>query len=265
MIAAQEAVLSAPETPELDLAAPLVPRPERGRTFLAHRRVRLSDADPSGRLRLDAVARYLQDVASDDVEDAGWRSEQHLWLIRRTEIRVVVPLRFDEEVELTTWSSGAGVSAASRRTTLASERSGLIEAETIWIHLDDSRRPARLDARFEEVYGEARGGRWVTPRLTLADPPPRVSSLAWPIRLSDADVLGHVNNASYWQGVEEVLRGRRLAVGGPLAAVLEFRHPVEPGDEVRLLHAAGEGGVRIGFAVDGRIRAAGLVRAGTQR
>ena len=33
--------------------------------------MRLADVTPGGRLRLDALARYLQDVAGDDVDDAG--------------------------------------------------------------------------------------------------------------------------------------------------------------------------------------------------
>ena len=37
------------------------------RRFSARRPIRLSDTDERGRLRLDAVARYLQDVAADDV------------------------------------------------------------------------------------------------------------------------------------------------------------------------------------------------------
>ena len=43
--------------------------------------MRLGDVDPSGRLRLDAIARYLQDVASDDAADAGLDTG---WVARRT-------------------------------------------------------------------------------------------------------------------------------------------------------------------------------------
>ena len=39
--------------------------------YQASRRVRLGDASPRGRLRLDACARYLQDIANDDSRDAG--------------------------------------------------------------------------------------------------------------------------------------------------------------------------------------------------
>ena len=47
----------------------LVPVPGRGRVYTASRRVRLGDADPGGRLRLDAIARYVQDVSDDDTRD----------------------------------------------------------------------------------------------------------------------------------------------------------------------------------------------------
>jgi hypothetical protein len=45
--------------------------PPRGRIFSARRRIRLSDLDARGRLRLDGVARFLQDMAIDDVQEKG--------------------------------------------------------------------------------------------------------------------------------------------------------------------------------------------------
>ncbi len=48
----------------------MIPRPTIGRTFTGTARVRLGDVTPKGRMRLDAVARYLQDVANDDAVDA---------------------------------------------------------------------------------------------------------------------------------------------------------------------------------------------------
>ena len=85
---------------------PGIPRPAQGRTFSARRRVRLSDMDASGRLRLDAVARFLQDIAIDDVQETGWGMPEHLWFVRRIRIDVVRPFLDDREVELTTWCSG---------------------------------------------------------------------------------------------------------------------------------------------------------------
>src|SRR6266581_3445588 len=49
------------------------PSPARGRVFTtAARVVRSTDVTPAGRLRFDALARYLQEAAEDDLADAGW-------------------------------------------------------------------------------------------------------------------------------------------------------------------------------------------------
>ena len=47
------------------------PLPAAGRTFQLTMRPLLGDCAPSGRIRLDALARWFQDVAFADVEEAG--------------------------------------------------------------------------------------------------------------------------------------------------------------------------------------------------
>ena len=63
------------------------PDPASGRVYAARRIVRSTDVVPSGRLRLDALARYLQTAAEDDVADAGL-AEPMVWLVRRCELRI---------------------------------------------------------------------------------------------------------------------------------------------------------------------------------
>jgi acyl-ACP thioesterase len=201
-----------------------------GRRFCSERTVGLSDVDTTGRLRLDVVARYLQDVASEDVTDAGRPPSRHFWVVRRTELEVVEPFADDLRVELVTWASGTAPAAASRRYTLRGDHGGHIEAESIWIHLDRDLRPLRLDDGFLEIYGESAAGRRVSTRLTL--PAPTVAATReWPLRVVDVDRLGHVNNAAYWATVEEVFAGR---LGGRLRAVLEYRRPIDLGERVQV-------------------------------
>jgi acyl-ACP thioesterase len=232
----------------------LPPRPLAARVFEARRRVPLSDTDAVGRLRLDAVARYLQDVASDDVADAGWAADDHFWVVRRTFLDVVAPFLGDEEVQLATWCSGVGAAAAARRTSLAGDRGGAIEAESVWIHLDRDLRPARFGERFLAVYAPAADGRGVSTRFSLGAPPTDAASAPWPLRATDVDRLGHVNNAAYWAAVEEAaaeLLDRRLR------AALEYRQPIDLGERVQLVHANGGRGVWL--VVDGTVRAAAIV------
>lgn len=237
----------------------LVPRPASGRVFVGRRRVRLSDADPLGRLRLDAVARYLQDVANDDVLETGWGSPDHFWLVRRTVIQQLRPISIEEMVEMTTWSSGTASSSASRRTTLAAERGGLIEAESVWVHLAREGRPERFGGNFFEVYGPSANGRHISPRLELPDPP-AAERMPWPLRRPDIDLLGHLNNAAYWEAVEETAARNGFDLAAPLEALLEFRQPIDLEDEVELLYSTEENVLRLGLAVSDSVRAVAALR-----
>ncbi len=219
-----------------------------GRRFRTEKTVGLSDVDATGRLRLDVVARFLQDAASEDVIDVGRPPSRHFWVVRRTEIDVVEPFCDDLRVELETWASGIAPAAASRRYTLRGAAGGHIEAESVWIHLDRDLRPLRLDAGFLEIYGESAAGRRASTRLLL--PSPAVpAARAWPLRSTDIDRLGHVNNAAYWAPVEEVFAGR---LGGRLHAVLEYRKPIDLGERVEI---AVDGG-SLWLVVDGEVRSA---------
>src|ERR687891_460138 len=159
---------------------PLVPLPETGRVFRASRRIRLSDRDADGRLRLDGVARYLQDVASDDVDETGWGAPEHLWVVRHLRIEVVLPPVDDDRVELATWSSGLGVVAAGRRMSLVGDRGGRVELDSVWVHLGRDGRPARI-TEFG-VYAEAAGERVVSTKLVLPEPEAGAPRRSWKAR-----------------------------------------------------------------------------------
>ena len=214
----------------------MVDRPEEGRTFSATRRVRLGDVAPSGRLRLDAIARYLQDVADDDTRDAGY-SDATGWVVRRTVIDVDRFPRFLEPLSLTTWCSGTGGRWAERRVSITGEEGGAVEAATLWVHLDPrTMRPQPLPASFFDVFGPSTMGRRVRSALRLPDPGPDASSTRWPLRATDLDVMHHVNNAVSWVAVEERLAERR-DLRAPLRAELEHRAAIDAGSDVVLTWA----------------------------
>jgi len=186
-------------------ATELLPLPVVGRRFVGSRTVRLSDVDASGRLRFDAVARYLQDVASDDANDADLPNAMG-WVVRRTLIRVDRPCALDEELELTTFCTGTGRSWAERRTSIAGASGGAIEAVSLWVQIDvTSGRPARLGDEFFESYGAAAADRIVSSKLTLPAPPSGARSAAWQFRRTDLDPFDHVNNAAQWVVPESVI------------------------------------------------------------
>ena len=238
---------------------PAIPLPAQGRTFSARRRIRLADVDPRGRVRLDALARLLQDVAIDDVQETGWGTPAHLWFVRRIRIDVHEPFRGDGEIRLVTWSSGVAAIAAGRRWSVEGDRGGRAEVDSIWIHLGPDQRPARIKGF--GVYEEASGGRHVSTKLELPGPPAAASGSPWPMRATDFDRHGHVNNAVHWQAVEHALAGRGLDPAAPLVAELDYREPIDPGDEIELVSALEGEALLTTLRTSGAVKAVARVRA----
>jgi acyl-ACP thioesterase len=97
----------------------------------------------------------------------------------------------------------------------------------VWVAIDRrDGRPAALGAEFHRLYGPSARGRRVSARLSHPSPPQPAAGRAWPLRASDFDRAGHVNNSIHWAAVEDV-----LAEAGwlPARAELEYHRPVLPG------------------------------------
>ncbi len=207
--------------------------PPEGRVFRIHRRPQLADCAPSGRIRLDALARWMQDIAYADVEDVGLERVA-VWVLRRSRIRVARFPVFGEHCEVRTFCSGIGRMWAERRTTvtLAGEEGAggpLVDGVALWVHLDPERRlPSPVTAAELEVYATAAGGRRVPARLRHPRPDQVEARSDWHFRHTDADIADHINNAAYWEPLEdELLRSSREIA--QIDAELEFRVPAQPG------------------------------------
>jgi len=233
---------------------PFVPQPPSGRTFRVRYRIRLSDADATGRLRIDAIARYLQDAAIDDVEETDWGAPEHLWVLRAVRVAVVVPFLDDSIVDIVTWGSSFSSLAAGRRWSLSGDAGGTIEVDSTWIHLGPDARPARIGEGFDG-YAEAAQGRIASTKLTLAAPSTDGTRSAWPLRATDVDRMGHVNNAAYWAAVEQRLLEHEPDLRRPHLARFDYRHPIDFGERVELAEDTSHGRYGAAFVVGDVVKA----------
>jgi len=230
-----------------------------GRAFTQGRRPGFADCAPSGRVRLDALACWLQDIAYADVQDAGLERAA-VWVVRRTRIRVNRFPRFGEHFTLTTFCSGLGRMWAERRTDIVRADDGAspapdVEAVSLWVHLDAAHwRPSPLTAAELSTYGGAVPSRKVSARLRHPAPDAAASTpaaSAWAFRATDCDIADHVNNAAYWQPLEEELLTGARPDPDQLDVEIEYRTPAQPGDK-RVLR---DGGLRWIVGDDGELHA----------
>jgi acyl-ACP thioesterase len=208
----------------------LVEHPAGGRVFEERLLPGIADAAGDGRVRLDAIARWLQEVAYHDLLDAGFE-QAGVWVVRRSRLRVETFPRFGEHVTVSTFCSGLGRFSAERRTSIRGE-SAAVEAVALWIWLDaESLRPARFEPRFVEIYRQSADGRGANVRLRHSDPPADAVRRPFAFRATDIDIAGHINNSHYWAVLEEELAG---AAPEGIDAEIEYREPAEPGDALVL-------------------------------
>jgi acyl-ACP thioesterase len=223
--------------------------------FERERVVRISEVDASGRLRLDALADHLQQVAEDDAADAGL-GEGVGWFVRRCEVSIRRMPRLAEEMRLRTFCSATGPRWAERSTLLEAPAGGQVAARALWVAVDASTgRPTQLSPRFFAVYGASAAGRRVSARLRHPAPASGSAERPWPMRLTDFDGWGHANNVVVWSAVEEVLPGGHT----PVSAEIEYHEQLRPGGAPTLMHRSSGARTDLWLVDEGQVMASARV------
>ena len=229
----------------------------KSRVVAIARHVGLADIRPNATMRLDAIARVIQDVADRDAMTASVDG-MGMWVLRRLAIDIARTPRFRADLDITTWCSGVGARWAERRTEIATAGVHAIAATAIWVHVDPERGvPRPLPPDFDAVWGAGARDRSVSARLRHEPPPAFSRGTPWPLRAVDVDIVGHVNNAAYWAPVEEELARR----GSPRVrrAEIEFRAGLDATDQVELVVEEHPDGFACWLRVGDDVRASMLV------
>jgi acyl-ACP thioesterase len=237
-----------------------VARPQRGRVVTIERHVGLGDVRPDATVRLDALARFLQDVADEDAASADLAATG-VWVLRRLVMRLAHTPRFRADLSLSTWCSGTGARWAERRSDVHFGEKLCVETVAVWVYVDRDRGvPIALPEGFDERWGVSAGSRRIRPTLHHPARPAGTRVQHWPLRVTDLDVVGHVNNAAYWSPAEQELARRdrpRVA-----RAEIEFRAGLDGGEDVDVHTIDTADGFAQWLCVGDDVRASTLVACG---
>jgi acyl-ACP thioesterase len=207
--------------------------------------LRVADIDRTGRLRLDAAARHIQDVGQDYMHELGFDDSHPLWVVRRNVIDVIRPIEFQDKLRLRMWCSGTSNRWCAMRVRIDGHNGGLIESDAFWININrDTLTPSRMSddflARLRRTTNVDRL-RWKA-YLKPGGREDAEQIREYPVRCTDIDLFDHMNNAVYWGVVEDYLSATPELLGGPLRVIIEHEAPVALGDKLEILahvHPAG--------------------------
>ncbi|MQY17375.1 acyl-[acyl-carrier-protein] thioesterase [Nocardia macrotermitis] len=236
------------------IAFPLPPCGDESRAFHVEWPVRLGDTDVEARLRLDAMARYLQDVGYDHLQAVEEGDLHQGWIVRRTVIDVLEPIGFGDRVHLRRWPSALSNRWCNMRIQVRGENGGLVESEMFLIHVDlEAGRPARMSDRFMAPMLAATTEHRLRWRAALAERTDAEGECwRFPLRVTDVDRYGHVNNAVHWEAIEEALA--RFPRTSPYRVILEHAGPVMAGDDVLIRTWPDDTALHIQLEVSGGVR-----------
>ena len=185
-----------------------------------------ADVDAFGELRTSTLLRLLQETATRASTDAGfdpayYRDSGAMWLVRRTAVALLAPVRYGDEIEIRTWIADFRRVRSQREYELSVGERPVARAHTDWVYVDAAGRPARIPADMERRFVPEGGA--TLDRPPFPAPPPAAPAITTTrrIELHELDAIRHVNNANYVHYLEQVALDACAAVRWPLAAQLE--------------------------------------------
>lgn len=227
------------------LTGPLSVQPAGVDYFEARYLVRADTIDQEMELRLDGTARYLQDVANENLAATVFADTDPYWIIRRTVIDVIEPISWPGEVTLQRWCGALSTRWANMRVSVTATHDtnrfnptprppGRIETEAFWINVTDQGLPARLtDPAFEFLGSHTTEHRlrWKAMNTTAVPAENDVDGVAADrrhrLRITDFDPFRHLNNAAAWEAVEDELVDHPDLAARPHRAVIEYLRPID--------------------------------------
>ncbi|MFZ5563901.1 MAG: acyl-[acyl-carrier-protein] thioesterase [Thermodesulfobacteriota bacterium] len=189
-------------------------------TFQQTRKIDYFQTATDGRIKLDALVRILQNAALDHVHEADRDAQViiaagYAWILNKVIIDISRYPVYGETVTVNTWHRGIRGFKSYREYEILAGGQRVATAASSWLFLDLARRRVvKVPKETDELYG-------VVPALALGRdietwkpdknlvPPESMEIIT---RRSDYDMLGHVNNAVYFDYLDTLI-GNTLGDG----------------------------------------------------
>ncbi len=201
------------------------------------------DVDGRGFCKASAVLGHLQEAATQAAEVGGFTRQRMLecyrafWMLTRIWYRLNRPLKWEEELTIRTWHRGNEHGAALYRDfDLYVGEEPVGEAVSAWVLADlDSRRLLRL-SQVEEMNHTDGGALCKELKLKKLRCPEAVQTVERrPMRYSDTDINGHVNNTRYADFACDAVELERLPENRFLSQLqIGYLAECRPGEELTI-------------------------------
>ena len=221
------------------------------------------DVDGHGRCKASALMGHLQEAATQAAEQGGFTRNALLekyngfWMLTRMWFRLDRPLKWEEEVTIRTWHRGSHRATLYRDYDLYVNGERVGEGVSAWVLADlDSRKLIRL-SQVKEMEGTDGGDLAKDKNLfKLHAPADTAQQELRPMRYSDTDINGHVNNTRYADFICDAVEMDRQPEENFVAEMqIGYLAECRPGEVLSIQTGSAENGIFVcGLDEDGKTR-----------
>ncbi len=178
-------------------------------------RVRYSEVSEEGTLALGSLINYIQDCSTFQSEDMGlgemgipyFKENKVLWLLKSWQIQIERLPVLAEKISISTWCYGfEDIYGYWNFVINDSKGNHLVMVNAIFLYYDvDDRHPVKITEEDIRGYGNEPKLDMVYADRTILMPEHGVHMAAFPVRKSQIDTFGNVNNGHYVRMAQEYI------------------------------------------------------------
>lgn len=198
--------------------------------------VPFADVDRNQVMLLPELIKLLQEAAVQhaDIFGVGVRGVAERgtsWVLNRLAVELSRYPRRDEQIRVTTWSTGVHGFKGYREFRVHSGDEWLLSASSLWLWIDlRTRSLTRVPAEIAATFPVGSGSPPYRPELDhlrLTPPAATAPALKLAVRYSDQDANGHVNHTAYFDLLQTALLRRGLSPQ-PNRLEIQFHREIPP-------------------------------------
>ena len=200
-------------------------------------RIRSEHVTCSRRLRTSSLFRFLQEASIAHTEQLGMGRGKTLdrgllWILSRQEVDIREMPEYDDEIVIKSWPGDMLHVFFPRFYEVWRGDDLLIEGDALWLLIDEAERRMIFPSEYGIEIPGLPGG--PAPRTGSAIRAPEDSELfftsSYTARFSQIDINGHVNNANYFDILDDLLPSELTAGSFPSSVRAEYLTEIRPGE-----------------------------------
>lgn len=216
--------------------------PKDSRKFALQHTICSHEVSFNQKLAIPVLMGILQEISYRHSESNGWgwsvlSKKNQFWVLFRIQLEFTKYPKWNDEIQLDTWTNGTNGLFGSRNWNMCSGQGDVyIQGNSDWVVIDgDSRKLQRLDLHsFDQ---------WKTDETVLKKSPSKIPALKngqligeYPIRISEIDLMQHVNNSNYVKWVMDAMGINWLLKYEPARLEVNFIKEAKYPNTLQVIH-----------------------------